>query len=517
MYIHISRTVRKRMSMTVLHNASSMAGHMMTQRTSPALKKSLEKLSLGLRTQKSSAEITQSLSESDALKAGTFRVLAGIQDGISMIQAASQSLGKIQDMAGRIRELALQAGNDELALQDRGYMQAEINAARNEITHVADNARFGRKRLLNGDSAVLWSSSDSRVKAVIRGGLRSSEMSGQKFSVDGDYTVSAHVDAGQAQIQESNTFTVNGAKADGDTTLGNTDQLKGILPKELTLTQGDGRQAAIILREDDTLHDMAAKFSRAISHGLGQGEYTNDTDKFATFTEEGTLVLRSALAGKNGSVTVSTGGELMRALSLKTTQTPQETHYTATITESGGAILAENVKAEDGVIHGAIHSNIDIDLGAMFGVNASWNDDAGKFELEARNPAQATIHTADNTAVFQTGEGGAVMVSAGDMRADALGLGSVNVMSRESAFEAVAAADRASDIVAVQQAKLGALQSRLERHIRNLTGKSESLIEIQNAEEIMSLAKNSILTHSNSAMLSQANQSGQNVLLLFRG
>ncbi|MBR0258527.1 MAG: hypothetical protein IJQ58_12380 [Synergistaceae bacterium] len=42
-------------------------------------------------------------------------------------------------------------------------------------------------------------------------------------------------------------------------------------------------------------------------------------------------------------------------------------------------------------------------------------------------------------------------------------------------------------------------------------------MEIQNAEEIMSLAKNSILTHSNSAMLSQANQSGQNVLLLFRG
>lgn len=505
------------MSITVLHNASSMAGHMMTQKTSPALKKSLEKLSAGLRTEKSGAGITQSLSESDALKAGTFRVLAGIQDGISMIQSASQSLGKIQDMAGRIRELALQAGNDELALQDRGYMQAEINAAKDEITRTADNAQFGRKRLLNGDSAVLWSSSDSRVKAVIRGGLRPAEMSGQKFSVDGDYILSAQVFAGEAQIQESASFTVNGAIAESDTRLDDTDQLKAILPKELTLTQGDGRQAGIILRGDDTLQDMAENLNRAISYRLGQGEYANDPSKFATFTESGTLILRSAVAGKNGSVTVSAGGQLMRALSLKTTQPPKETQYTATITEAGGAILAENLRAEGGVIHGAIHSNIDIDLGAMFGVNAVWNDESGKFELEATNPAQATIRTADNTAVFHTGEGGALMVSAGDMRANALGLGNVNVMSRESALEGVAAADRASDIVAIQQAKLGALQSRLESVIRNLTGENESFAGIQNAEEIMSQAKKSILTHSNSAMLSQANQSGQNVLLLFRG
>ena len=106
------------------------------------------------------------------------------------------------------------------------------------------------------------------------------------------------------------------------------------------------------------------------------------------------------------------------------------------------------------------------------------------------------------------------------MRAHALGLDSVNVMSQKSAAKALTIIDSAIDRVSMQQAKLGAAQNRLEHHIGNLTDEMQALIEANStimdtdyAKELMEFTRIRILMESNSAMLAQSNALHQQSIL----
>ncbi len=79
----------------------------------------------------------------------------------------------------------------------------------------------------------------------------------------------------------------------------------------------------------------------------------------------------------------------------------------------------------------------------------------------------------------------------------------------------------AIDTLSSQRSKLGAMQNRLEHTINNLTNVSENLTDAESrirdvdmAKEMMAYTKNSILSQSAQAMLSQAMQQPQNVLNL---
>ncbi len=80
-------------------------------------------------------------------------------------------------------------------------------------------------------------------------------------------------------------------------------------PQNITITQGDGKQAVVTLNSTDTLRDIEFKLNNAVAFGLGQARYLDsNTDRFVDFVEtsnyntpesvEGTFVIRSAIAGK---------------------------------------------------------------------------------------------------------------------------------------------------------------------------------------------------------------------------
>lgn len=784
------------MSMIVNHDVVSLMGQRIMQRNSLAIKRSLEKLSTGLRTKIADVDNTAGLAISETMRSrigGMEKALNNSQDGISMIQTASGALEQTQGMLARMRELAVQAANDTLTQQDRSYIQTEINEIRAGITRLADTTQFNRKRILSGDNAVLWSSTDKNVKAVINGGLRTVDKFGQKYAVDGNFRLQVRTEAGKSQVQKSDIFHVKhsdvvtdksvnamsgvndvsvrgdipagaytlvlsegsgtgakvtgsfgiddddvfsfdvsaemsenasilfevksvnsqtgiatlratadilsqegvsrnavmddimieagksadlsglfgggamsiglaatdgvnaGAKfvvsvspnklnsdtigldithvpnytdpmsieggafggdsvhyvldggvnanreisfvnfhvdsqtgavsqgsilidtngsfrsvnkggkldpssdtslvgfnasyvgkvADGGTMLRDIDKFwdgsgSFILeqPKELTLTQGDGRQATVMLYANDTLDDVAAKLNRAVAVGLGQSEYVDDASRFVTFAEAGTsgveavagtLVVRSVLAGSRGEITLSGNEDVLKALSLNTIQESEETRYSVTVSNAHtDTIIAQDVKITGSRLVGVIHENIDVDFDPMTGIYAAWNDDTKNFSLIDNTGGEGSdiiIHLADNTTVFQTGasEGDDVLINIGDMRASALGLNSVNVMNGKSAAESISVIDKAIDRVSMQQAKLGAAQNRLEHHVGHLTKETEALVEASSrirdtdyAKEILEFTKMNILMQSNSAMLAQANQVQQQVLMLFR-
>jgi flagellin len=83
--------------------------------------------------------------------------------------------------------------------------------------------------------------------------------------------------------------------------------------------------------------------------------------------------------------------------------------------------------------------------------------------------------------------------------------------------------DAAIDNVSAQRSALGAVQNRLEHTMNNVATYQENLVaaesrirDVDMAEETVNLTKNQILAQAGTAMLSQANQSGQGVLSLLR-
>ena len=100
----------------------------------------------------------------------------------------------------------------------------------------------------------------------------------------------------------------------------------------------------------------------------------------------------------------------------------------------------------------------------------------------------------------------------------------IDISTQSGADAALTAIDEALASVTVDRSNLGAVQNRLESSVNTLTSRSTNLVEarsrIEDADfsaETTNLAKAQILSQAATAMLAQANQSGQNVLSLLRG
>ena len=126
---------------------------------------------------------------------------------------------------------------------------------------------------------------------------------------------------------------------------------------------------------------------------------------------------------------------------------------------------------------------------------------------------------------FQIGANGVedqrVTLNVDDMGADALGVATCDVSTRDAANKAIEAVDAAVKKVSMQRAGLGALQNRLEYTVNNLTTTNENLTNAESqirdtdmATEMINYTKFNILQQASQAMLAQANQQPQAVLQL---
>ena len=172
-------------------------------KTNNLMSKSIERLSSGLRIN-SAADDAAGFAISEKLRAQTRGINTAIrnsQDGISLLQTAEGALSSISSIIDRMRELAVQAANDTLTSEDRSDIQLELDELKKNINDIANTTQFNKKRLLDGSSCALWSSSDLNLKAVVNGAI--------KVSAAGNYKIEINAQAGAAQVQKSNIFKVN--------------------------------------------------------------------------------------------------------------------------------------------------------------------------------------------------------------------------------------------------------------------------------------------------------------------
>ncbi len=309
-------------------------------------------------------------------------------------------------------------------------------------------------------------------------------------------------------------------------------------PQQITITQGNGKQAVITLNSTDTLRDIENKMNDAIAFGLEQAQYlSGNADRFVDFVEtatdnspesvEGTFVIRSVIAGKSGQLNFAGDEDVIKALSLNVIQNSTESQYRASVTDAhSGKTVDSNVKVTGNMLYGVVHKNVDMEFDAMANTKVEWSDTAKSFRLTREDDLYETVlHLADNTTVFQIGanEKEDMGIDIGDMSAKALGVNNILVTDRESAARSITVIDGAIDRVSAQRAKLGAYQNRLEHTINNLTiagtnlQAAESRVrDLDMAKEMMNFTKLNILMQAGNSMLAQANQLPQSVLQLLR-
>ncbi|MBI1809673.1 MAG: flagellin [Gemmatimonadetes bacterium] len=162
---------------------------------------------------------------------------------------------------------------------------------------------------------------------------------------------------------------------------------------------------------------------------------------------------------------------------------------------------------------------------SQFGISVSTNKDVGAATLAGNITVGASVGT------FLVGASGSytsndVLTINGtslDLRTSTLGIGSSAVDTLANAQTALSALDTAIGDVNTALGVIGAGQSRITNAINNVKttilnySAAESTIrDVDMATEMVTYQKNQILAQAGTAMLAQANQSGQGILKLFQ-
>ena len=142
--------------MRIQHNISALNTHRNLAFNNTQTSKALEKLSSGYKINRAGDDAA-GLSISEKMR-GQIRGLdmasKNAQDGISLIQTTEGALNEVHSILQRMRELAVQAGNDTNVAEDRTAIADEITELNKEITRIKDTTEFNTKKLLDGSAGA---------------------------------------------------------------------------------------------------------------------------------------------------------------------------------------------------------------------------------------------------------------------------------------------------------------------------------------------------------------------------
>lgn len=145
------------MAIYINTNVSSLQAQSNMSKTQAAQATSFARLSSGMRIN-SAADDAAGLAISESLKAQTKSLSVAERNSnnaISMAQTAESALGSVGGILTRMRELAVQGANGDLGSSDRGYLDTEFGALRDEITRISDSTLYNGKQLLGGAATTI--------------------------------------------------------------------------------------------------------------------------------------------------------------------------------------------------------------------------------------------------------------------------------------------------------------------------------------------------------------------------
>jgi flagellin len=138
-------------------NVQSLQAQRQLSNTTGKLGKVYEQLSSGLRINKAADDaaglaIAETLQRDQRIATTAIR---NANDGVSLIAIADGALSEINNVLGRMAELAEQSANGVLSLDQRSALSTEFSALGSEIQRVANNTEFNSVKLLSTSQQVV--------------------------------------------------------------------------------------------------------------------------------------------------------------------------------------------------------------------------------------------------------------------------------------------------------------------------------------------------------------------------
>lgn len=290
---------------------------------------------------------------------------------------------------------------------------------------------------------------------------------------------------------------------------------------------GNNKNTTIYLEGDDTIQDVVDKITKAITQDLDMGSGLTEVDKkLISFNQTestgfgvvpGTMILQSALTGKDGELSFIGSQKLMDALGLEVVQESSQNIQTITAKDNlTGVISGERVTSNSRVTD--VIPGVDLIVDTRTGVDAYYNTGTGKIDFKPSSRLEnqnLNLHIVDARTEIQIGteKGEKLDVSLPALNTTALGIGNTNINTQDDAQRAITEIDNALTKVVSTRAKIGAYINRLNSTINTLataeenTTSSESRIrDTDIARETTAMTTAQVAYQANIAILAQANQ-----------
>lgn len=145
------------MGLSINQNIAAVNSYRNLSNTQNDLSKSLEKLSSGFRINRA-ADDAAGLAISEGLRSqvGGLKVAArNAQDGVSVVQTAEGALTEVHSILQRVRDLAVQAGNDSNNADARANIKTESDSLVSELDRISKSTNFNGTKLLDGSAGTL--------------------------------------------------------------------------------------------------------------------------------------------------------------------------------------------------------------------------------------------------------------------------------------------------------------------------------------------------------------------------
>ena len=447
-------------------------------------------------------------------------------DVLSMSQVAESAINEHSQALQRIRELSIQAATDILNAEQRIYLQTEANQLLEEMDRVARDTTFNEIAVLDGTFADrrFQIGSHEREKAVI-------SVANLRIDLLGAYQSTTDIqDAG----------TADNLAAEGSLGTDSSNAASLVLDADdLTITGLVG-QATVDVAAGNSAKQIVNlvndKFDRT-----GVSATATTTVKLQGITDAaGSHVVSFNLYGKNTtSQTISatitlgttTGAADLTNLRDSFNAYTANTGIRATLSADATDIILVQDEGEDIILEEVNFASV-TDANTFFRMTAMTPDqetsttttrdvlDASQTNDSIRYSGIVTFHSSQTFTVEGNGGGGLYEASPGVATLNKVG--TIDIRTVAGAVDALKVIDRALDRIHMERAKFGAIMSRMNVVIDNLTNVSAnqktSMARITDANfalESAKLSKSQILQQSAMNMISQASRTMQNVLILF--
>ncbi|MEM8514884.1 flagellin [Massilia sp. MP_M2] len=487
------------MASVINTNVASLNSQRNLSTSQSQLNTSIQRLSSGMRIN-SAKDDAAGLAISDRMNSqikGMTQATRNANDGVSMAQTAEGALASSGDILQRVRELAVQSSNSSNSASDRKALQTEVTQLTSELNRIANTTEFNGQKLMDGSMGTANFQVGANAGQLI-------SMTGSNFTTStyGNNRLDAssmQAATGQSNGVATGTMTVNGSSGSKDITVAANASAKATVA-DINKASGDTGVTATAKTEallaaapnKSFTFELSSDNATAVKVSFSVGEDTANGYAAAVSA----FNAQSAKTGVTASYDAEGGGlKLTQAdgedIKLKNTSTDVASTATLATYDADGAVLTGGVTV-DATAGATAAGRIVLDSESSFSVA-----DASGFALDGG-----------------TSTGSSVLKSVADL----------DISTFEGSQLAIKTADAALASVNSQRAEYGALQSRFESAISNLSSSTENLsasrsriVDTDFASETAKLTRGQILQQAGTSMLAQANSLPNGVLSLLRG